>query len=95
MIVWRSILDLPMPHVAHAFLFEGRVQLRPLCSFGRKHGFKMVPCERPAGVLGACMACFRHATRSAAVQAVPAPAAKVGASKVKIDERSTARLIER
>lgn len=91
MIVWRSILDLPIPHVAHAFLFEGRMQLRPLCSFGRKHGFKMVPVEKPA-LLGACMACWRA---SAAVERVPAPALEVLPSTVEVDERSAARLVER
>jgi hypothetical protein len=59
-IVWRRILDLPQPHVAHAFVFEGRMEHRALCSFGRKHGFKMVPCDKPE-ILHACMACWKQA----------------------------------
>lgn len=94
MIVWRRILDLPQPHVAHAFVHEGQTR-RPVCSFAKKHGWKMVPCPRPDNVLGACMACWRYATHSAAVQAVPVATLEVGASEVVVDLGAATRLVER
>jgi hypothetical protein len=53
-LAWRSILDLPIQHVAHAFL--GGIGC---CSHARKHGWKMVPVARPEKIVERCGPCDR------------------------------------
>lgn len=53
-VAWKSILDLPLQHLAHAFVRD-----IGCCSHARKHGWKMVPVPRPDKIVYRCGPCER------------------------------------